>query len=76
MLGGIGDDPEAEWGAMRDAIDAWRPDHNTMPTPASHPMGVVSWVTFTLEFESIDEVHEYASHAKLHVDVSVRAIDC
>ena len=76
VLGGSWDDPEAEWGGMLDAIDAWRPDNNTMPTLASHPMRIVGWATFTLNSDSLDEAHEYAGHAKLHVDVSVRALDC
>lgn len=76
VLGGSWDDPEAEWGAMQAAIDAWRPDNNTMPTLASHPMRVVGWATFTLGSDSLDDAHEYAGHAKLHVDISIRALDC
>jgi hypothetical protein len=76
VLGGTWVDPGAEWGAMLAAIDEWRPDNNTMPTLASHPMRVVGWATFTLGSESLGEAHEYAGHAKLHVDISVRALDC
>jgi len=76
VLGGPWTDPGAEWGAMLVAIDAWRPDNNTMPTLASHPMRVVGWATFTLGSDSLDEAHEYAGHAKLHVDISVRALSC
>ena len=76
VLGGSWDDPDARWAEMLDAIDAWRPSNNTMPTLASHPMRVVGWSTFTLETGSLDEAHEYAGHAKLHVDISVRALDC
>lgn len=76
VLGGSWDDPQARWGEMLDAIDAWRPGNNTMPTLASHPMRVVGWATFTLDTDSLDEAHEYAGHAKLHVDISVRALDC
>lgn len=76
VLGGPWDDPGAEWGAMLAAIDEWRPDNNTMPTLASHPMRVVGWATFTLASDSLDEAHEYAGHAKLHVDISVRALSC
>lgn len=76
VLGGSWDDPEAAWGEMQVAIDAWRPNNNTMPTLASHPMRVVGWATFTLGSDSLDEAHEYAGHAKLHVDISVRALDC
>lgn len=76
VLGGTWADPGAEWGAMLTAIDEWRPDNNTMPTLASHPMRVVGWATFTLEADSLGKAHEYAGHAKLHVDISIRALDC
>jgi len=76
VLGGTWPDPEAEWDVMLNAIDDWRPDNNTMPTLPSHPMRVVGWATFTLDSDSLDEAHEYAGHAKLHVDISVRALDC
>jgi len=76
VLGGPWVDPAAEWGAMLAAIEAWRPDNNTMPTLASHPMRVVGWATFTLGSDSLDEAHEYAGHAKLHVDISARALSC
>jgi hypothetical protein len=76
VLGGRWDDPGGRWGEMMAAIDAWLPGNNTMPTLASHPMRVVGWSTFTLDTDSLDEAHEYAGHAKLHVDISVRALDC
>ena len=76
VLGGTWNDPGAEWGAMLTAIDGWRRDNNTMPTLASHPMRIVGWATFTLGSDSLDVAHEYAGHAKLHVDISLRALDC
>ena len=76
VLGGTWADPGAEWEAMLTAIDEWRPTNNTMPTLASHPMRVVGWATFTLEADSLGEAHEYAGHAKLHVDISIRALSC
>ena len=76
VLGGPWTNPGAEWAAMLAAIEDWRIDNNTMPTLPSHPMRVVGWATFTLESDSLDEAHEYARHAKLHVDISHRAIDC
>ena len=76
VLGGTWADSGAEWEAMLTAIDAWRPDNNSMPTLPSHPMRVVGWATFTLDSDSLDEAHEYAGHAKLHVDISVRALSC
>ncbi|MDA0350698.1 MAG: hypothetical protein O3A10_00630 [Chloroflexi bacterium] len=76
VLGGSWDDPEARWNAMLAAIEDWRPDHNTMPSLLSHPMRIVGWATFTLASDSIDEAHEYAGHAQLHVNVSLAALDC
>jgi len=76
VLGGTWTDPGAEWGAMLAAIDDWRTDNNTMPSLASHPMRIVGWATFTLRSGSLDETHEYAGHAKLHVDIALRALDC
>jgi hypothetical protein len=76
VLGGRWVDPDFRWSEMLDAIDAWRPNNNTMPTLASHPMRIVGWATFTLGSNSLDEAHQYAGHAKLHVDVSVRALEC
>lgn len=76
VLGGDWNDPASEWGKMLSAIDAWRPANNTMPSLASHPMRIVGWAAFTVASESLDDAHEYAGHAKLHVDVSVRALDC
>jgi hypothetical protein len=76
VLGGTWTDPGAEWGGMQKAIDEWRPEKNTMPTLASHPMRIVGWATFTLGSDSLEEAHEYAGHAKLHVDISLSAVDC
>ena len=76
VLGGSWSDPPAEWDKMIVAIDEWRPDHNTMPTLDSHPMRVVGWATFTLGTGSLEDAHEYAGHAKLHVDVTLDALDC
>ncbi|MDH5373951.1 MAG: hypothetical protein OEX97_13490 [Acidimicrobiia bacterium] len=76
VLGGTWTNPGSEWGAMLTAIDNWRPDSNTMPTLASHPMRIVGWATFTLRSDSVNEAHEYGGHAKLHVDVSHRSLDC
>lgn len=76
VLGGVWDDPDARWGEMLAAIDAWSSTDNTMPSLASHPMRIVGWATFTLATDDIDEAHEYAGHAQLHVDVSARALDC
>ena len=76
VLGGSWADPGMRWDEMLSAIDDWRRDNNTMPTLASHPMRVVGWATFTLNSDSLDEAHEYAGHADLHVNISRRALDC
>ncbi len=76
VLGGTWADPAAEWGAMLTAIDEWRADNNTMPTLPSHPMRIVGWATFTLGSDALDEAHEYGGHAKLHVDISLSAMNC
>jgi len=75
VLGGSWADPRARWGTMLTAIEEWRPDRNTMPSLPSHPMRIVGWATFTLASASLDEAHEYAGHAQLHVDVSSRALE-
>ncbi len=76
VLGGSWVDPGMRWDEMLSAIDDWRRDNNTMPTLASHPMRVVGWATFTLNSDLLDEAHEYAGHAALHVNISRRAVDC
>ena len=76
VLGGSWVDPGMRWDEMLSAIDDWRRDNNTMPTLASHPMRVVDWATFTLNSDLLDEAHEYAGHAALHVNISRRAVDC
>jgi hypothetical protein len=76
VLGGSWEDPGAEWDRMLTAIDAWRSDNNTMPSLPSHPMRIVGWATFTLATDSLELAQEYAGHAKLHVDISRRALDC
>lgn len=76
VLGGSWAEPSARWDEMTAAIDDWRPDNNTMPTLASHPMRVVGWATFTIASSSLQEAHEYAGHAALHVRISSDALDC
>lgn len=76
VLGGTWAEPDEEWEGMLSAIDHWRIDNNTMPTLASHPMRVVGWATFTLGSDSLDDAHVYAGHARLHVDITRRALEC
>ena len=77
VLGGTAADVAAGWTEMESAIAAWRPDDNTMPSLASHPMRIVGWATFTIASDSLDVAQrEYAGHAQLHVDVALVALDC
>lgn len=76
VLGGIWDEPQQRWDIMSAAIGDWTPTNNTMPSLPSHSMRVVGWATFTLASDSLDDAHEYAGHAQLHVDISTRALDC
>ena len=76
VLGGAWDDPQRRWDIMLTAIDQWSPQRNTMPSLPSHPMRIVGWATFTLASDSLDEAHEYAGHAQLHVNISLDALDC
>ena len=72
VLGSTADDAAAGWAETLAAIDAWDPDNNTMPSLLSHPMRVVGWASFTLASDDLDDAHEYAGHAQLHVDVADR----
>lgn len=76
VLGRTVDDPATAWAEMGAAIAAWTPSGNTMPTLASHPMRIVGWSTFTIASDDVDEAHEYAGHAQLHVAVARDALDC
>lgn len=76
VLGATADDVAAGWAEMEVAIAAWTPTNNTMPSLASHPMRIVGWATFTIASGSLDDAHEYAGHAQLHVDVALAALDC
>ncbi len=75
VLGGSWSDRPARWATAQDAYDAWTPSNNTMPTLPSHPQRIVGWATFTLATDSLDDAHEYAGHARLHVDVSRAALE-
>ncbi|WP_062386779.1 hypothetical protein [Demequina iriomotensis] len=75
VLGGSWVDPRARWQEATEAIDAWSPTSNTFPALPSHPQRVVGWATLTLESDDPDEAHEYAGHARLHVDVTRAAFE-
>jgi hypothetical protein len=68
VLGGPWDDPDARWRQLSEAITRWTPDNNTFPTLASHAMRIVGWAAVS-QSADLDAIHEYAGHARLHVDV-------
>jgi hypothetical protein len=73
VLGGEWDDPPARWAELTAAIAEWSPTNNTFPSLASHPMRIVGWATLT-QTATLDDAHEYAGHATLHVNVANEAI--
>lgn len=75
ILGGSWADPEERWRILAETIAAWTPTNNTFPTLPSHPMRIVGWATLTLATTTLDDAHEYAGHARLHVDISLRALN-
>jgi hypothetical protein len=74
VLGGDWRDPAARWATLRTAVDEWRPDNNTFPSLPSHPQRFVGWATLTLATGDLDVAHEYAGHARLHLDVTRAAV--
>lgn len=76
VLGGDWSDPAGRWAQVDDVLARWSPAANTMPELASHPHRIVGWATLTLGTVSLEEAHEYAGHARLHVDVSLDALEC
>ncbi|UJH69760.1 hypothetical protein [Ornithinimicrobium sp. INDO-MA30-4] len=74
VLGGSWDDPAQRWEILDDAINEWTPTNNPYPTLPSHPQRIVGWATLTLDAVNLDEAHEYAGHAQIHVDVTALAL--
>lgn len=74
VLGGEWSDPAGRWAIVQTAIDQWQPANNTFPDLPSHPQRIVGWATLTLASDDLDQAHEYASHARLHLDVTRDAI--
>lgn len=73
VLGGSWSDPAARWATFDRAVDEWRPDNNTFPSLPSHPQRIVGWALLSLATDDVEEVHEYAGHARLHVDITREA---
>lgn len=74
VLGGSWIDPARRWSQLQDAIARWTPRRNTFPSLPSHAQRVVGWASLTLKTRSFVEAREYAAHARLHVDISTRAL--
>lgn len=75
VLGGSWREPARRWSTLHDAISSWTATRNTFPSLPSHPQRVVGWASLALRSTSLAEARGYASHARLHVDVSVRAVE-
>ncbi len=73
VLGGSWREPLKRWSELQNAISRWTATANTFPSLSSHPQRVVGWASLTLNSKSLAEAREYARHARLHVDISVRA---
>ncbi|MBA3512428.1 hypothetical protein [Sphingomonas sp.] len=74
VLGGRWSDPAMRWSRLQGAIASWTPAKNTFPSLPSHPQRVVGWASLTLQSNRLADAHEYASHARLHADISLRAL--
>ena len=74
VLGGNWREPAIRWSQLQSAIERWTPARNTFPSLPSHAQRVVGWATLTLKTDRLVQAREYASHARLHVDVSLRAL--
>jgi len=74
VLGGDWSDPVARWDTLARAIAAWSPTNNTFPSLPSHPQRLVGWATLALSGDDLETALEFAGHAQLHADISLRAV--
>lgn len=75
ILGGSWSEPAVRWSLLQTAIARWTPTRNTFPSLPSHAQRVVGWATLTLKSDRLVEAREYAKHARLHVDIAIRALE-
>ncbi|WP_062464643.1 hypothetical protein [Demequina soli] len=75
VLGGSWERPSERWDQAVAAIEEWRADLNTFPGLSSHPQRLIGWATLALESSDLDTIHEFASHARLHLEVARAAYD-
>ena len=74
VLGGSWREPVRRWSQFQSALSRWTNTRNTFPSLPSHAQRVVGWASLTLKSNSLVEAREYAKHARLHIDISVRAV--
>ena len=74
VLGGSWEDPAARWQLAVTAAEEWTPRNNPFPTLPSHPQRVYGWATLALGESDLDAAVEFASHARLHVDITRSAL--
>ena len=75
ILGGSWREPAKRWFQFQSALSRWTTRRNTFPSLPSHAQRVVGWASLTLKSTSLVEAREYANHARLHIDIAVRAIN-
>lgn len=75
ILDGSWREPAKRWFQFQSALSSWTIRRNTFPSLPSHTQRVVGWASLTLKSTSLVEAREYAKHARLHVDIGVRAIN-
>ena len=73
VLGGSWANPAERWTILETAIDEWGMLNNTFPALPSHPQRIVGWATLALATTDLAVIHEYAGHARLHIDISMQA---
>lgn len=77
VLGGSWADPGARWADLRTRVQRWSPTNNTFPALSSHPQRIVGWASLALRSASLDDAHEFAGHARLHLTATRAAFeDC
>lgn len=75
VLGGPWDDVAARWAVLDTAVEAWAPGNNTFPAFPSHLQRLVGWARLTVASDSLDDAHEYAGHAAIHLTVARTAME-
>ena len=75
ILGGSWRDPAKRWSQFQSTLSRWTISRNTFPSLPSHAQRVVGWASLTLKSDSPVEAREYAKHARLHVDIALRALN-